>query len=379
MKICSVIGARPQFVKAGAVSRALLSHGIDEVLIHTGQHYDTNMSEVFFREFAISAPKYNLGVGSGTHGGQTARMLDGIEQVLLSERPDVVLVYGDTNSTLAAAIAAVKLRIPVAHVEAGLRSFNRAMPEEINRIVADSVSEVLFVPTINAAAQLRREGQPEDRIVWTGDVMYDAALMMSDIARANSTIVQDLGLVEKEYFLATVHRAENTDDEARLRAIFGALMTVAERYPVVVPLHPRTRAALDHAGLLSTVCQRLRVLEPVGFFDMVRLEMGAHAIASDSGGVQKEAFFHRVPCFILRNETEWVELVAAGWNTLVPPTDAATIAATMLATRSSSRAEVSPYGRGDASQIIARELLRRFSSNGEARGSSPVHMLISQQ
>lgn len=361
MKICSVVGARPQFVKAGVVSRAIKQNGdIDEILVHTGQHYDFNMSEVFFQEFGLAAPKYNLGVGSGMHGAQTARMLEAIEQVLVAERPRVVLVYGDTNSTLAAAVAASKLRLPVAHVEAGLRSFNRAMPEEINRIVADSISDLLFAPTNDAVAQLRREGQPDDRVIWTGDVMYDAALMMADVARSRSTIVTDLELTDRGYFLTTIHRAENTDDPRRLRAIIGALMLVSEHYPVVLPLHPRTQAALERDGLLESASRVLRVIAPVGFSDMVRLEMGAVAIASDSGGVQKEAFFHRIPCFVLRNETEWTELVDAGWNTLVPPGEPETMARTMLATAPRTRAAVSPYGNGTASQVVVRELLRRY-------------------
>ncbi|MDF1502343.1 UDP-N-acetylglucosamine 2-epimerase (non-hydrolyzing) [Roseisolibacter sp. H3M3-2] len=363
MKICSVIGARPQFVKAGAVSRALKQDGrIEEVLIHTGQHYDFNMSEVFFREFDLAAPRHNLGVGSGRHGAQTGKMLEGLEEVFLSERPDLVLVYGDTNSTLAGALAAAKLHVPIAHVEAGLRSFNRAMPEEINRIVADGVSDVLFAPTDVAAAQLRREGHPEERIVWTGDVMYDAALMTADVARSRSRVLDALGLQDGGYYLATVHRAENTDDVRRLASIVESLATVAETHPVVLPLHPRTRAALERSGLLARAEQALRLVEPVGFVDMVRLEMGALAVASDSGGVQKEAFFYGVPCFVLRDETEWVELVDAGWNTLVPPGDAAAMATVMLARDASRRREVRPYGDGNASGVIVAELARRLGA-----------------
>ncbi len=362
MKICSVIGARPQFVKAGAVSRAIVDDGrIDEVLIHTGQHYDFNMSEVFFREFALAAPRHNLGVGSGAHGAQTGRMLAGLEEVFEQERPDVVLVYGDTNSTLAGALAAAKLRIPIAHVEAGLRSFNRAMPEEINRIVADSVSDLLFAPTRTAVAQLEREGQARDRVVWTGDVMYDAALMTAEVARSRSRVVDALGLADGTYYLATVHRAENTDDPRRLRAIVDALTLVAAEHPVVLPLHPRTRAALEREGLLERATG-VRVIDPVGFVDMVRLEMGALAVASDSGGVQKEAFFYGVPCYILRDETEWVELVDAGWNTLVPPGDPEAMAATMLRRDASRRQDVRPYGDGNASRIIVEELARRYGA-----------------
>lgn len=363
MKICSVIGARPQFIKAGAVTRAIREDGrIEEVLIHTGQHYDFNMSEVFFREFALPAPAHNLGVGSGPHGAQTARMLEGLEAIFARERPDAVLVYGDTNSTLAGALAAVKLHLPVAHVEAGLRSFNRAMPEEINRIVADSVSDLLFAPTTQAVAQLRGEGHSPERVVWTGDVMYDAALMTAELARTGSRVLESLELAPGSYYLATVHRAENTDDPTRLRAIVDALALVAERHPVVFPVHPRTRAALARDGLLEAVATRLRLVEPVGFVDMVRLEMGARAVASDSGGVQKEAFFYGVPCFVLRDETEWVELVEAGWNTLVPPGDPAAMAACMLALDSRAPRVIQPYGDGRASAVIVEQLLRRYAT-----------------
>jgi UDP-GlcNAc3NAcA epimerase len=362
MKICSVIGARPQFVKAGVVSRAMLMHPeIHEVLIHTGQHYDANMSEVFFRELSLGAPAYNLGVGSGRHGEQTARMLEGIEDILLKELPDVVLVYGDTNSTLAAALAAAKLHVPVAHVEAGLRSFNRRMPEETNRVVADAVSDVLFAPTDEAVRQLRREGHSDERIVWSGDVMYDAALLIKDVALANSRIVEELRLTDGEYVLATVHRAENTDDSHRLRSIIEALELVGREHPVVLPLHPRTRAALLREGLLDRASSALRVIEPVGFVDMVRLEIGARAIASDSGGMQKEAFFHGVSCFVLRDETEWSELVDAGWNTLVPPGDANRMAAAILAPQR-PRAPIAPYGDGKASELIVRKLLERYGA-----------------
>ncbi|MEO8563650.1 MAG: UDP-N-acetylglucosamine 2-epimerase (non-hydrolyzing) [bacterium] len=360
MKICSVIGARPQFVKAGVVSRAILARtDLQEVLVHTGQHYDVNMSDVFFRELALPAPTHNLGVGSGRHGAQTARMLEGLEQIFLDEQPDVVLIYGDTNSTLAAAVAAAKLHLPIAHVEAGLRSFNRRMPEETNRVVADALSDVLFAPTEDAVRQLRREGHAEDRIVWSGDVMYDAALLMKGVAASSSRILDDHSLVERDYFLATVHRAENTDDPARLRSIFDALELVARQHAVVLPLHPRTRAALQRDGLFDRASSTLRLIDPLGFIDMVRLEMGALAVATDSGGLQKEAFFHGVPCFVLREETEWTELVTAGWNTLVPPGDPARMAAAMLSAPH-ERAAITPYGDGRASELIVRHLVERY-------------------
>ncbi|PWC57258.1 UDP-N-acetylglucosamine 2-epimerase [Azospirillum sp. TSH7] len=366
LKLCSVVGARPQFVKAGAVAKAMTGNAIDNVLIHTGQHYDFNMSEVFFRELDLAPPAHNLGVGSGSHAAQTARMLEGLEPLFERERPDAVLVYGDTNSTLAATLAAVKLGIPVAHVEAGLRSFNRAMPEEINRIVADSVCDLLFAPTVEAMEQLRREGQPEERIRLSGDVMYDAALMTADLARRQSSILDRLGLTEKGFLLATIHRAENTDDPRRLSVLIEALELAAEALPVVLPLHPRTRAALDRLGILQKAARRLKLIEPVGFIDMVRLEMSARTVATDSGGVQKEAFFYRVPCCVLRNETEWRELLEAGWNRLLPPgDDPGAMAAELLAERPAGR-DIAPYGKGDAGRIIVETLLDRYGRRSGA-------------
>lgn len=361
LKICTVIGARPQFVKAGAVSNTLSEHSrCEEILIHTGQHYDFNMSEVFFREFSLTSPKYNLGVGSGSHAWQTAEMLRGLEDIFIRETPDVVLIYGDTNSTLAGAVAAAKLHLPVAHVEAGLRSFNRRMPEEVNRIVADSVSDLLLAPTELAYRQLLAEGQPAERVVLTGDVMFDASRMTADIARRTSTVLRDLKLVPKTYFLATVHRAENTDDSTRLRAIVRALGQVAREYPVVLPLHPRTRAALERFDLMEVASKSIIMIEPVGFIDMVRLEMDALAVASDSGGVQKEAFFFGVPCFVLRDETEWVELIQAGWNTLVPPGDPDVMAGTMLQLDQLHPTPIAPYGDGHASEVVVHELMTRY-------------------
>lgn len=366
LKLCSVVGARPQFVKAGAVAKAMAGTGIANVLIHTGQHYDFNMSDVFFRELDLAPPDHNLGVGSGSHAAQTARMLEGLEPLFDRERPDAVLVYGDTNSTLAATLAAVKLGIPVAHVEAGLRSFNRAMPEEINRIVADSVCDLLFAPTAEAMEQLRREGHPEERIRLSGDVMYDAALMTADLALQQSTILDRLDLREKGFLLATIHRAENTDDPRRLRVLVEALELAAEALPVILPLHPRTRAALDRLGILQKAARRLTLIEPVGFIDMVRLEMAARTIATDSGGVQKEAFFYRVPCCVLRNETEWRELLEAGWNHLLPPGDDPRAMAAELLTQRPAGRDIAPYGKGDAGRIIVETLLDRYGRRSGA-------------
>ncbi|MBW6394561.1 UDP-N-acetylglucosamine 2-epimerase (non-hydrolyzing) [Thermus sp. SYSU G05001] len=318
-KILTVVGARPQFIKAAAVSRVLRAiPAVREVLVHTGQHYDDNMSRVFFEELEIPEPDYHLGIGGGTHGQNTGRMLEAIERVLLGERPDWVLVYGDTDSTLAGALAAAKLHIPVAHVEAGLRSFNRRMPEEINRVLTDHISDLLFGPTETAVQNLLREGISPDRIHLVGDVMYDAALYYGEKAEKHSQILRRLGLVPKGYILATVHRAENTDDPSRLRVILEALAQVHREVPVVIPVHPRTRKRVEALGLLSLLEQLLAV-EPVGYLDMVMLEKNAQLIATDSGGVQKEAFFYEVPCITLREETEWVELVELGWNKLCSP------------------------------------------------------------
>lgn len=360
-KILSVVGARPQFIKAAAVSRVLrATRGLREVLVHTGQHYDDGMSGVFFRELGIPRPDRNLGIGSSRHGAQTGRMMESLERVIAREQPDWVLVYGDTNSTLAGALAAAKLKVPVAHVEAGLRSFNRAMPEEINRVVADHVSDLLFAPTRAAVDNLRRESIARGKIVETGDVMYDAALHYGQHAARRSRILRTLRLEAGEYVLATVHRAENTDDPHRLRVIFDALARLAREIPVVVPLHPRTRKALARRGWRPGA--GLRVIEPVGYLDMVMLEQRARLLATDSGGVQKEAFFYRVPCATLRTETEWVELVHAGWNRLVPPFAAGEVyrkLRRMLSSFRRPRATPALYGTGDAARRIVRALRSR--------------------
>ncbi|HYE01185.1 MAG TPA: UDP-N-acetylglucosamine 2-epimerase (non-hydrolyzing) [Alphaproteobacteria bacterium] len=365
MRICTVVGARPQFIKAAAFSRvARATPGVEEFIVHTGQHYDGNMSAVFFEEMGIPEPQYNLAIGSGGHGAQTGRMLAAIEEILVERRPDWLLVYGDTNSTLAGALAAAKLHIPVAHVEAGLRSFNRRMPEEVNRVLTDHASDLLFAPTATAVENLRREGMPEARIRLSGDVMYDAALYYGARARAESRILDRLGLTPGGFVLATVHRAENTDDPARLAAVFGGLAGLAEQAEVVLPLHPRTRAALERSNL--RIPPRLRLIDPVGYLDMVMLEQSCRLIATDSGGVQKEAFFFGVPCATLRDETEWVELVELGWNRLVPPTAADAVAAGLLAALAGRpTATAHPYGRGDAARLIIDVLAGQGPSAGK--------------
>jgi len=358
MKIVTVIGARPQFIKAAVVSRILRqTPDCKEILVHTGQHYDENMSDVFFHELEIPMPAYHLGIGSGGHGAQTGRMLEAIESVLLETKPDKLLVYGDTNSTLAGALAASKLHIPVAHVEAGLRSFNRKMPEEINRVVSDHLSSWLFAPTEAAVANLANEGIAGDKVYLVGDVMYDAAIYFG--AQANGDTLRKFDLKPKQYVLATIHRAENTDAGARLHSVFAGLNAIAEEVPVVLPLHPRTRAALTREKMLEKCSPNLRLLDPLGYLDMLMLEKHASVIATDSGGVQKEAFFHRVPCVTLRDETEWVELVELGWNRLVPPTDAESVQAGVLQSLRDRHDRPTPadlYGGGHAGQAITRLL-----------------------
>jgi UDP-GlcNAc3NAcA epimerase len=360
MKIVTIMGARPQFIKAAVMSRLMRQRqGFEELLVHTGQHYDENMSDVFFTELAIPKPAFHLGIGSGPHGEQTGRMLEAIEKVLLETKPHCVLVYGDTNSTLAGALAAAKLHLPISHVEAGLRSFNRRMPEEINRVVTDHLSTWLFAPTQAAADNLRKEGRPAEAIHLVGDVMYDAALYGG--GQANNQLLDKLGLKTKSYLLATIHRAENTDDPERLRNILGAFQEIAAEMPVVLPLHPRTRAILQKSRELEKLTTGLRILDPVGYIDMAVLEKNARLVATDSGGVQKEAFFHRVPCVTLREETEWVELVELGWNRLAAPTNRAAVVKALRAALAGDNARTAPadlYGGGEAGRRIL-EILQR--------------------
>jgi UDP-GlcNAc3NAcA epimerase len=312
MKVLTIVGARPQFIKAAPVSRELRKQH-HEVLVHTGQHYDATMSDIFFRELEIPEPDYNLAIGSGPHGEQTGAMLAAIERVLLVENPNWVLVYGDTNSTLAGALAAAKLHCKVAHVEAGLRSFNRRMPEELNRVLTDHISDLLFCPTETAVDNLAREGIT-DGVHLVGDVMHEALLWAAEKAKVRSTILQDLRVERKRYLLVTVHRAENTDDPARLRAILDAFAAIGEQ--IVFPVHPRTRKALQDLAV-GSLPRHVKMIEPVGYLDMVELEHSARLILTDSGGIQKEAYWFGVPCITLRDETEWVETVTSGWNVLV--------------------------------------------------------------
>jgi len=363
IKIVTIVGARPQFVKAAAVSRAIRKFNagasvkrITEVLLHTGQHYDYNMSQVFFEQLEIGEPKYHLGVGSGTHGEMTGAMLAKIEQALMKEEPDWVLVYGDTNSTLAGALAAAKLHIPVAHVEAGLRSFNRQMPEEINRILTDHLSGLLFCPTAAAVRNLGHEGITVG-VHMVGDVMYDAFLFYKKLAAERSGILQDLGLRRGKYCLGTVHRQENTEDPQKLDNILTAFEALArEDCPMVLPLHPRTIKVIRMRRGHDIQIPNVMILSPVSYLDMIELEAQAHVIFTDSGGMQKEAFFAHVPCITLREETEWVETVETGWNQLAG-TNAQMIAdAFITATSSRPEKRVDLYGEGDASEILLERL-----------------------
>ena len=310
MKIITVIGARPQFIKCAAVSKELRKKHT-ELIIHTGQHYDENMSNVFFDELEIPKPDFNLEVGSGNHGKQTGEMLSKIEEIYLKEKPDLVLVYGDTNSTLAGALAASKLLIPVAHVEAGLRSRNMNMPEEQNRILTDHISEYLFTPTKTADENLKNEGL--SNIFSVGDVMYDGVLFFTKLSEEKSKILEHSHLKKNEYILATIHRAENTDFKARLESIFKGLEESGEN--IILPLHPRTNKYIKEYGI--QLGKNIKVIDPVGYLDMIALESNAKKIVTDSGGVQKEAFFMGVPCITLRDETEWVETISNGWNVIV--------------------------------------------------------------
>ncbi|SMO66666.1 non-hydrolyzing UDP-N-acetylglucosamine 2-epimerase [Melghirimyces algeriensis] len=312
MKVVTVVGARPQFIKAAPVSRALRRYG-KEILVHTGQHYDTSMSHIFFKELNIPHPDYHLGIGSKSHGAQTGEMLSEVERVLLTEKPDWVLVYGDTNSTLAGALAASKMHLPIAHVEAGLRSFNRRMPEEINRVLTDQLSTLLFCPTTTAVQHLSSEGITRG-VYNVGDVMADALQFNRKLALDHSNILERLEIKPKEYLLVTFHRAENTDVDHRLENIVSALNHLSK--PAVLPLHPRTRNKIKQSGL-SFTNPRLKVIEPVGYLDMIQLEANASKILTDSGGVQKEAFLLNVPCITMRDETEWTETIEQKANILV--------------------------------------------------------------
>ncbi len=376
MKICTIVGARPQFIKAAAISRAIAVYNrvtphasrLTEVIVHTGQHYDDDMSAVFFRELEIPDPAYNLGIGSGTHGAQTGQMLAAIEEVLLIEKPDWVLIYGDTNSTLASALAAAKLHIPIAHVEAGLRSFNRRMPEEINRVVADHLSRFLFCPSQVAVNNLSDEGIASSltpnslrltpHVFLVGDVMADALQFAVRKIHDRYAIEEKFHLQHKTYLLATVHRAENTDNKEHLQNIINALDSIEET--IVFPIHPRTKKILHDMNWQPK--PHIRIIDPVGYFDMIALENAARMILTDSGGIQKEAYWLKVPCVTLRDETEWVETVENGWNRLTGANATAIIAAVHNFIPPSGQGTL--YGDGQAAKKILKVLGLRSTEYG---------------
>lgn len=368
MRLVNIVGARPQFIKVGPILRAIECHNrqhsdsmVEEVLVHTGQHYDYEMSKVFFDELELKEPDYHLEVGSGTHAYQTGTMLKRIEDVLFEQNPDLVMVYGDTNSTLAGALAASKVHIPVAHVEAGLRSFNQRMPEEINRVLTDHLSTLLFCATTVAVDNLRREGISQG-VHQVGDVMYDSVLYNVQLAKRRSSILEKLNLEPKSYALATMHRAENTDSADRLSSILEALKVIAENgLRVILPLHPRTRNRLARMGLAA---DGLQMTTPVSYLEMLLLQKNAQVILTDSGGVQKEAFFFRVPCITLREETEWVETVDLGWNTLTGCDPKRILSA--VKERAPGLETLSPYGDGHAAERIISRLVGSTSEIPEA-------------
>ncbi len=353
-KIITIVGARPQFIKAATLSRQFRLQGVDEKIIHTGQHFDANMSDVFFDEMEIPKPAYNLDIHGVSHGAMTGRMLEGIEQILQVEKPDGVLVFGDTNSTLAGALAAAKLHIPVLHVEAGLRSFNMLMPEEINRILTDRISNVLFCPTDTAIENLKREGYENlpIRIVKNGDVMQDAALYYADRAQLKSDIIRKIGL--KKFVLATIHRQENTDNPDNLKQIIDGLTEINKHIQVVVPMHPRTRNILAQNYHLPD----FTIIDPVGYFDMIMLLKNCDMVITDSGGVQKEAFFFAKHCITLREQTEWVELIHHDYNRLVGSNTQLLNEAFDYFSTKTSDFSVDLYGRGRAAQKAVEVIVK---------------------
>lgn len=351
-KIVTIVGARPQFIKASALSRALQNEGIPEVIVHTGQHFDDNMADIFFRQMDIPEPRYNLGINSLSHGAMTGRMLEEIEKVLVKEKPTAVVVYGDTNSTLAGALAASKLHIPVAHVEAGLRSFNMKMPEEINRILTDRISDFLFCPTETAILNLNEEGYENfpSKVVLSGDVMYDVALYYSQISSLKSNIIQKLKLEQRPFVLATLHRQENTDDPVRLSGILEALNQLSDSFRIVLPLHPRTKNIIARNGYTLN----FEPIDPVGYFDMMELLKHCSFVITDSGGLQKESYFFTKHCLVARDETEWTELTELKYNFLVGADKDRIIQKSMEIGQIVRPFDEKPYGNGDAANKIAR-------------------------
>lgn len=376
-KIITIIGARPQIIKSSAISRSIrttFSDQLEEVIVHTGQHYDENMSKVFFEEMEIPLPNYNLAVGSGSHGAQTAKMLQGLEEVFIKEQPDAVLVYGDTNSTIAGALAAVKIHIPLIHVEAGLRSYNKAMPEEINRIASDHMSTLLFSPTITGLDNLKKEGfsaantgkaSADNPFVYhCGDIMYDNSLYFSSVSDDKSNILTQLGIQKGAYVLATVHRDSNTDIHANMESIFRAFYDISEKYDqkIVLPLHPRTKGKMEthlSAELKSKLdnSDHIMIIPPAGFLDIIALEKNASMLITDSGGLQKEAFFFQKPCIILRPQTEWVEIVENGNALIADANYAKILAAYDSLSLKSDYSYPNFYGDGTAADFICGKIV----------------------
>ena len=357
MKIITILGARPQFIKAGSISREISKYNeIKEIIVHTGQHFDTNMSDIFFDEMKIPKPNYYLGINGLSHGAMTGQMIEKIEEVVLKEKPDWILVYGDTNSTLAGAIVASKLHIKLAHVEAGLRSFNMKMPEEINRILTDRVSSILFCPTATAVQNLKNEGYDkfDCKIINSGDVMQDGAVFYKQYSKQPK--IKNLKFKVKNFILCTIHRAENTDDESRLKNIFEALNDVAKEQQIILPLHPRTKKIIKD---LSLNIQNLTIIDPIGYLEMIWLIDNCNLVMTDSGGLQKEAYFFQKPCITLRDETEWVELVENGYNVLVGADKSKIIKAVQNNAKFKTKnPSLELYGNGKSSKNIIRELLK---------------------
>ena len=375
-KIITVIGARPQIIKAAAISRAIKNNFSDkilEVIVHTGQHYDENMSQIFFEELEIPFPNYNLNVGSGSHGEQTAKMLEGLENIYMQEKPDAVIVYGDTNSTIAGALAASKIHIPVIHIEAGLRSFNKAMPEEINRIACDHMSTLLFTPSETGHRNLLNEGIKNDqkeaasidnpKIYLCGDIMYDNSLYFSAMSEQKSEILKELEITTDEFILCTIHRDTNTDDTANLNAIFRALLRIQKtsNLKIVLPLHPRTKEKLNShldENLLTELNQNknFKIIPPLGFLDIISLEKNARLIITDSGGLQKEAFFFQKPCVILREQTEWIEIVENGNAVIAGANELKIISSVETLINRTDFTYPNLYGDGNAANFICKKI-----------------------
>ena len=381
LKLLTIIGARPQIIKAAAISRAIatnFSTEIEEFIVHTGQHYDENMSAVFFDELGIPTPHYNLNVGSASHGVQTAKMIEGIEEIIQKEQPDGLIIFGDTNSTVAAALAAVKVMVPIFHIEAGLRSFNKAMPEEVNRILSDHISTLLFCPTETAITNLKKEGFSIDNkgkatldhphVVLCGDIMFDNSLYFSDVSASKSELINDLGIKDKKFILVTIHRNANTDDSVRLTAIMRALLYIQNTtgYEIILPIHPRTAKLMkqqlsEEIYGMVTENKSFHIIPPAGFLDIIALEKNATLVITDSGGLQKEAYFFKKPCVILRPETEWVEIVSNG-NALIADADEQKIVLSSNTLLTKTEYTYPPFfGDGSAAVSIIGKIIETLS------------------